>query len=315
MNNEELTIKDIISELQIVANSGFNIKDVFRSFMEVSAISIYNSIAKDPKLEKQYMSSVKKYGRDNMHRFSKCFSILVELLQKDYQDYLGQISVELSTLDGTKGQIFTPLNIAEYMAKASWSNDHITKLLKNPNNYIKVLEPSAGTGVFLVAIARIMVEDIKLNFQEKLWLVAWELDQSIFYGLYVQASLMGFSAHIVNGNTLTQEKYEEWITPVGYAKRWSFKSKSCSMHRLDTIKKDLRDKTINRVATLIYELSKKRSNCTYRQVRLMLIAGKFKSAKKIPEKIKIKTNLLLEKLGDKKIISISEITNDLQNLF
>lgn len=311
---QELTTKDIISELQNIANSGFNVKEVFRSFMEVSAISIYNSLAKDPKLEEQYMDNVKKYGKENMHHFAKCFAILVELLEKDYQDYLGQISGELSTLDGTKGQCFTPLYMAEFIAKTTLSNNSTEKILKNPNRYLKVLEPSAGTGVFLVAIARTMMES-KSNFQEKLWVVAWELDQSIFYGLYMQASIMGFSASIIHGNTLLEEKYKEWVTPIGYVKRPSFSLKSFKMHRFQTTKKDMQDKTINRVATLIYGLSKKRSNCTYRQVRLMLIAGKFKSAKKIPEKIKIKTNLLLEKLGDKKIINIPEITEDLQNLF
>ena len=269
-----LETKNLIDKLKIISSKGFNIQEVFRSFLECSAIAIYNSFTRDPQLEKQYMSIVKKYGKDNMQLFAECFSYITQLMGQERRDYVGEIFAEIGGLDSNgKGQVFTPLTIASFMAKSTYTEDYITKKFKM-KHIVSMLEPAAGSGVFLVATANVLKDEFDINYQECVYLEAWELDSSVFYGLYLQASLMGFSGKIINGNTLLMEKYKEWITPVGLINAPLINARFKKQERFDVIKSKLKNKNVSRVLGYFKNLAD--SESTYGTLRLKAIASGFK---------------------------------------
>lgn len=268
------TTKNLIEKLQIVARTGYNIQEVFRSFLECSALSVYNSFAREQEIENQYMTIVKKYGKDNMQIFAECFGIITMLFEQERRDYVGEVFAEIGGLDSNgKGQVFTPLSIATFMAKTTYTEDYITKKFKM-NHIVTMLEPSAGSGVFLVATANVLKDEFDINYQECVMLEAWELDSSVFYGLYLQASLMGFSGKIINGNTLSMEKYKEWITPTGVINAPLINARFKKQERFDIIKSRLKNKNVNRVLDYFKNLADKDS--TYGVLRLKAIASGFK---------------------------------------
>lgn len=304
------TTKDLTNRFQDIARKGYNIQEVFRAFLECSAIAIYNSFTRDSDLEKQYLNIAKKYAKENMIIFSECFAIITQLFEQERRDYVGEIFAEIGGLDSNgKGQVFTPLSIASFMAKTTFTEDYISKKFKR-NHIVSMLEPSAGSGAFLVATANVLKEEFDINYQESVYLEAWELDSSVFYGLYLQASLMGFSGKIINGNTLLLEKYKEWITPVGFINAPLINARFKRQVRFDTVKSNLRQATIQKVMVAIKKLSKKGD--TYKSIRLRAIASGFKtSAVRKGFKRKVLDLLLSE---PNKVFDISEFENSISKL-
>lgn len=271
------TTKNLIDKFQTVARCGYNIQEVFRSFLECSALSIYNSFARKQEIENQYMTIVKKYGKENMQIFAECFGIITMLFEQERRDYVGEIFAEIGGLDSRgKGQVFTPISIATFMAKTTYTEDYITKKFKM-NHIVSMLEPSAGSGVFLVATANVLKDEFNINYQECLYLEAWELDSSVFYGLYLQASLMGFSGRIINGNTLSMEKYREWVTPIGVLNAPLINARFKKQERFDVIKVKLKNKNVSKL--LDYFKSIADENTTYGTLRLKAIASGFNMSK------------------------------------
>jgi len=216
------TIKDMLDIFHQIASNGYSLNQVYSDFLEITAISFRTSVVDEKtreKIEEQYSRFLDKYKADNMKLFAKVLAVLVELQEQEYRDYLGELASEVAILSNKKGQVFTPLHISDMMVKMTLNQDSIKKAYKE-QGYITILEPSAGTGAFLVSIARQGIKgELPCNFQKEIKIQAWELDRTVFFGLYIQACLLGLDAEIINGNTLTREVYERWITPVSHINR------------------------------------------------------------------------------------------------
>lgn len=152
------------------------------------------------------MAVLKKYEPEEQKQFSKMFILLGAAFQKGITDLLGEIYMESGCGSKATGQFFTPFHVSALTAKLS--------LRKNISEQEKLIinEPSVGGGGMIIAMAKVL-KDRGINYQRCMEVVAQDLDWRSVYMAYVQFSLLGISAEVVQGDTLSepyvQGKYPE----------------------------------------------------------------------------------------------------------
>lgn len=183
---------------------------IFDDFVKMVAISLSNStdILHDKvwkKRENQYKTIISKYTKEEFENFVKILGILVNLFEKEIYDYLGEIYMKCEMGNSRTGQFFTPFHLSELTAKLSI--DDIEKL-KKTDDIITLNEPTCGGGGLILAYLKIL-KDNNINYQKRVKIVAQDLDFRSVYMTYVQLSLIGARAKVVQGDTLANPNVKE----------------------------------------------------------------------------------------------------------
>lgn len=194
-------VSRIIKEIESMSGnySGY---EVFSDWIKAAALSISNSTDIThgelwKKREVQYMEIVNKHGQEHMKRFSDMVGMLAIALEEKLEDVLGKIYMEAGLGSKQTGQFFTPFHISCLTSQIT-----IPKAIGKENPLI-INEPSSGGGGMIIAAAKVL-KDRGLNFQKCMEVTAQDLDWKGVYMTYVQLSLLGIKAAVVQGNTLAE---------------------------------------------------------------------------------------------------------------
>lgn len=178
---------------------------IFTDWVHIQAISIQNAckmiidrIYVNRELE--FKTITEKYSINEFQILSNMHGALAEILSEDMRDVLGDIYMKAECANKGTGQFFTPYYISYMTAKATYEDT--IKYMRNENQ-IKIMEPSSGSGGMIIAIAQLMKEN-KINYQKKLFTIAQDLDWNGVYMTYVQLSLLGIKALVVQGDSLSE---------------------------------------------------------------------------------------------------------------
>ena len=199
---------------------------VFSDFVTMMAVSISNAV--DPthreKREEIYKEAAGRYSAAELDQFPVMFAALVEqaetaMHQEGPRDILGELFHALELHNKYKGQFFTPQSIADAMAQISITPDHVELAEKG---HITMCEPTCGSGVMVLAAARVMLK-AGLNPSQQVVVLASDLDFKCTCMAYVQLSLYGIPAVVEHANTLTCEVYSRWYTPAYIWGGWVFR--------------------------------------------------------------------------------------------
>lgn len=198
MDNEIQEIVKIINEL----SGKFSGYEVFSDWVKVMALSIANfpNYRKDSiwkKREEEYIAIANKHGTETMLQFSEMYMLLGEALGKEMEDVLGRIYMEAGLGSKQTGQFFTPFHISKMVASMT-----IPENISPTNPYI-LHEPSCGGGGMIIAFAKAIAEQ-GINYCKCLKVVAQDLDWKGVYMTFVQLSLLGIDAVVVQGDTLAE---------------------------------------------------------------------------------------------------------------
>ena len=185
---------------------------VFADWVEMSALSIAQSIEPDEEREEAFFNIARKYSEDDFFTLGCMLGRLSILLGNGLDDYLGKIYMELSTGNSHTGQFFTPFHVCKMMAGVALAD------YKGGIEYLN--EPSSGGGANILAYAKVMREK-GYNYQQLLEVKAQDLDYKCVYMTYVQCSLAGVNAEVVQGNSLEGKHNVELHTPM-YVMRGGF---------------------------------------------------------------------------------------------
>ena len=172
---------------------------VWADLMAAMACTLANSVDKtEPRYtarEKEYEECIKRLG--GVEKPAKCFAIVVEALERNpNQDFLGKLYMSLELGNHWKGQFFTPYHVSLACAELV--------VPKNINDdRIPLHEPSCGSGGMVVATAQVL-QKRGINYQKTLDVVCQDLDWLAVYMCYVQLSLLGIKAIVVQGDTLAE---------------------------------------------------------------------------------------------------------------
>lgn len=192
---------------------------IFSDWITMSAISIQNSckVIQDNisnEREDLYLTISKRYSGDELKTFADMLGALAIVLEERFGDILGDIYMKSGCGSKNTGQFFTPYHLSYLTAKLCYENQfsHLRE-----NEQIKVNEPSTGGGGMMIAIAQILKEN-NIDYQRRLQVVAQDLDWNGVYMTYIQLSLLGIKAVVVQGDTLSDPYHK------GYDERRVFRT-------------------------------------------------------------------------------------------
>lgn len=183
--------------------------DVFNDWITVMAISISNAchiiqneVWQDR--EKQYMNIIEKYP-DKGNEFARLFALLTEEMQNNPRDVLGEIYMEGGFANKHLGQVFTPPSLCRACAELSIGD-------YDGSEIIHVNEPTCGGGAMIIELCTAL-QRRGINYQKMVKVVAQDLDWKGVYMCYVQLSLMGVNAIVVQGDTLANPYHVTETSP------------------------------------------------------------------------------------------------------
>jgi len=215
MNYDEAQ-KEFIGLIENLSGS-YSPHQIFSDFCTMAAISLYQPFVKDEDLEKEYLSIIKQYNKKDADVFPKLFCCVIEGLEAKFGDFLGECYMSLGISNKHQGQFFTPYTISKFMAM----------ILDVPDKEkIGVSDPACGAGGMIIAYAEMMKEQ-EINYQVKLEAQAVDIDKMCFHMTYIQLSLLGISAEVIWGNSLTLDAYRTWHTPrncLFFGYRWGIEA-------------------------------------------------------------------------------------------
>lgn len=201
--------KDIIKMIGRISGR-YSEYEVFTDWIKCCSLAISNStdifnhdgVWQDR--EQAYIDTMRKYEPKEREMLMEMFYLLVETLEYEMTDVLGQIYMESGMGSKAAGQFFTPYHLSEACA---------CLLLPEPDENGKIFlnEPSCGGGGMVIAAAAALKEK-GFDFQRNLEVVAQDLDWKGVYMCYLQLSLLGIRAIVVQGNTLS-DPYKKGATP------------------------------------------------------------------------------------------------------
>lgn len=203
--------------------------DVWSDFVTVSACAISNVFDKGNFAERErlYLSTISKYKQTDQLVFPDLLALTTLALEENpEQDFLGSMFMNLNLSNEHNGQFFTPFHISQLMADATIGD--IVSEIKS-KGYISIHDPCCGAGAMLIASANVAKERLEkegLNFQNHIFIVAQDIDQTVAQMCYIQLSLFGIAGFVKVGNSLTNpvmpgdsnESY--WFTPMYFSNVW-----------------------------------------------------------------------------------------------
>lgn len=203
-------VKELIKCFESMAGrySGY---ELFSDWVKMSALSVCNTchIIHDSvwkEREQAYLDICRKYKQEELVLFARMLALLIDALEEDMSDVLGEVYMQAGLGSKIAGQFFTPFHLSELCARLCVNMD-----IWEGNDVIELHEPSCGGGGMIIAAAKTL-RDNGVDFQRRLRVVAQDLDWKGVYMTYLQLSLLGIQAKVVQGDTLCNP-YDPERTP------------------------------------------------------------------------------------------------------
>ncbi|MBE9117240.1 N-6 DNA methylase [Lusitaniella coriacea LEGE 07157] len=198
---------------------------VFQDWVEVAAICLHQTpcnqgiLPKDAKyeeLEARYMEFVLKYKREGLTVFSEMLGIVQMALSETHSDFLGELyeALELtgSSEKQRRGEFFTPHHLSTLMAKMSLDKEFIGQAIAE-KGHLSLCEPACGFGGMVIETCK-HIEALGFEPSQMVFVEATDISRTCFHATYLQLSLLGIPARVRHGNTLSDEMWEVWATPI-----------------------------------------------------------------------------------------------------
>ena len=177
--------------------------NIFSDWIEMCSISIQNTVTmvhgkvwKDR--EQRYIDVARQYTEEELERFAEMFVLLGDALTEELTDVLGEIYMETGMGNKYTGQFFTPFHLSELCARLDIDPERLAA-----EDRISLHEPACGGGGMVIAACKAL-HDAGFDYQRNLDVVAQDLDWKGCYMTYLQLSLIGCRALVVQGDTLTE---------------------------------------------------------------------------------------------------------------
>jgi type I restriction-modification system DNA methylase subunit len=199
---------------------------VFNDCIEMFALSIQNTFCFGQTFEKnenRYKDITKNYSESEIETIVKIFAEITNALEANpFQDFLGDLYMQLDMGSSALGQFFTPYTVSYAMAESSFDEKN-AKAELSQKGYISVLEPAVGGGANVIAFCEVL-KNHDINYQTQCVIVCQELSKLTALMCYTALSLIGCAAVVKIGNSLSDpytnyfaecsKGAEIWTTPM-----------------------------------------------------------------------------------------------------
>ncbi len=133
-------------------------------------------------------------SRETIRMLSDMYNVMIDALEEEPHDFLGEFYMKEGLGDSKMGQVFTPLDISMLMAELVYSDAKIKE-----KEYITLNEPTCGSGGNVVAMYRKLKA---LDCEGKLRVVAQDISLTCVQMCFLTLNALGIDAVVVHGNTL-----------------------------------------------------------------------------------------------------------------
>lgn len=198
MNEWDAKIRDRI--MQIAGR--YSVEEVFADWVHMTAIAISN--ASDVRLgelwekrEERYKNTARQYDTSELEQMSEMAAMLTMSLT-EMHDALGEIYMHLDMGSKNTGQFFTPQSVSQLMARLS-----VDGMEPEEDGKYRIHEPACGSGGMVIA-ALCELRARGVHYQRDCKVVCQDLDWRCVDMCYVQLSLLGVKAVVVQGSTLSE---------------------------------------------------------------------------------------------------------------
>lgn len=187
--------------------------DLFRSFLVMAHYSMRQAVHKmthgelDDEIEQKVLAEQARYPK--WQKFGEALGILTLALEDQSYDFLGTYMGEMDMNDSKwRGQCFTPKDLCAIMAQMTFGD-----ISPTDGRTLMLSEPACGGGAMIIAASNILKDN---GFYP--WHYYWQavdVDWRCYAITYIQLTLLGIPASVINGNTLTLETFESAATIAG----------------------------------------------------------------------------------------------------
>lgn len=171
-------------------------RQVFTDWIKIMALEITNVAYKHPNntvwqdREQEYLEIKRKYSENEWNMFVEMFDILIDGLNKESIDILGRIYMEFGFGNNKTGQYFTPDSVCDLMSKVT--EEEIDEFKTQT-----IYDCCCGSGAMLIHKAK---DKNPRQFEIHAQDISWDA----VYMCYVQLSLLGYNAIVVQGDSLSE---------------------------------------------------------------------------------------------------------------
>ena len=219
-------LKEFITKLQNLDHSR-RTDNVFTDFLALSTYAIMQPFYRSPEIEQKYLDIINKYNKEQANEFSQMLALLVNALEFQFQDFLGQVYMQLNLGNVKTGQFFTPYSVSKLMAEITFIDNQ--KDIEN-KDIVTLSEPCCGSGGIIIAYAETM-KNHNINYQQKLFVEAIDIDELCFQMAYLQLSLYGIPARLMLGDTLAYKFSQIIYTPMYFINGFSWQLKEFEQNK------------------------------------------------------------------------------------
>lgn len=199
---------------------------MFNDCIEMFALSIQNTFCFGQTFEKnenRYKDITKNYSESEIETIVKIFAEITNALEANpFQDFLGDLYMQLDMGSSALGQFFTPYTVSYAMTVSSFDEKNARAELSQ-KGYISVLEPAVGGGANVIAFCEVL-KNHDINYQTQCVIVCQELSKLTALMCYTALSLIGCAAVVKIGDSLSDpytnyfaecsKGAEIWTTPM-----------------------------------------------------------------------------------------------------
>ena len=198
MNDWDVKIRDRIMRIA----GRFSAEQVFKDWVQMTAIMIANTLDVRygelwEKREESYKNTARQYDTSELEQMSEMIAMLT-LSLTEMHDALGEIYMNLGIGEKKTGQFFTPQSVSRLCAQLVVENQK-----PDEDGIYRINEPACGSGGMVIE-GLCGLRERGINYQRQVQAVCQDLDWRCVYMCYVQLSLLGVPAIVVQGSTLSE---------------------------------------------------------------------------------------------------------------
>jgi methylase of polypeptide subunit release factors len=163
--------------------------DLFRQWLE--AVWAMLEAWRDPE---EFKAKTYKLTYEQGAEFGRLFKLYVSSVEDmPFSDILGELFMRLDVNSVRAGQFFTPFPIAEFMSKVTFDKDTFMNKAKE-KGCVTVCDPACGSGVMLLAFAKVVHDALGRDGTGKLELYGMDTDIRCVLMCRIQLRLNGLDS-------------------------------------------------------------------------------------------------------------------------
>lgn len=163
--------------------------ELYRNWLEVTWAFL--EAANNPQGFKECLD---KHSSEEGTEFARLFGVYTDAVEEmPFRDILGDLFMRLNLNAAKNGQVFTPWDVAEMMARVQFSREHFESIVRE-KGVVSVVDPAVGSGALLLAFAKVVHDELGRWGVNRLRLYGTDIDVRCVLMCRIQLRMNGLDS-------------------------------------------------------------------------------------------------------------------------